>query len=1428
VATIIVAFLAAVGLVFSQSIVIVNTNARTFPSVTVKAYSFDPTGALQNIDKGDVSVSDASLTVDHTVTCDQPTSGRALSVVVMCDVSSSANDGTPSAIVLAKAGALAIPKIAAATSDEIALLSFDQGATLRYGLSTDKVKYETAVNNLVKGSGTNLTNGLLSTPMGALVHLQNAKNQRALIIFLESPTSISVLPVLSQARTYRIPIYIVALRTQLTEELKRVADSSGGAWTENVTTVAEAQTFARAYAAHAKNLPGCNISWVTKSPCTEIHPVSIARGSSLRALTYTAATTLLSGLQFSTTGIEFGISGVPIERKVTITARNADVTINSAAMASGPFTLVTPIAAGTVVKKDASIDITIKYTPLNAVGIYGTLLFATDACRVSPLYFHGGALTDGQRIKIETPLEGAKFLAGSTTNIAWSNTLPDDLVRIDVSYDNGTTWQSVAEAASGLKYKWLVGPKVSNEVKFRIQRTLIDSSKIVIYRGNSQPVYDATFINDNSSVVLGGHDGTVRQFNAITGASEKLLGTHSDWVWSVAAHPNLPIVATGSHDATVRIWNYTTGERVATIPSGSRVWCVNFSPDGKKLIIGSERLFSIYTVGEWQNADTTVFISDGPVYNAKYSGTGNRFVITHGRLATIYNSTTLAEVKTLTGHTAVVYTAALNSDGSKACTGGADFTLRIWNGETGSLTKTITPAVGSVLATQYAPDGNKLVASGVDGVAKVYEAQTLKLLHTFAGHQGIVYGTKYNNTGKKLITASTDYTARSWDIEDAKLVEDSTKYTVSIHSGEPTAQSVNFGSVVIGTGKDIRSDVVSNGGTEPLSIISARLISGNIDEFDITSTFAPFTLEAGAKLSLVANFEPLAVGARAATVEVLTGVGPVLVELTGSGVGRELNIPVVVNFGRHIALTTIVDSLIAIKLPAGNQGPETITKITLSGVQSNHFSIVSGGEGFTLTGNQQHSLTLRFQPLDLGKFAAVIEITLDNGQVRIIRLYGEGTGDASVTFSSTGILFETDKCSAVPSAKVIKLRNNGNSSLTVYAAIIDGVNAAEFALTSLGTFPIEIPPVSERDLEITFTPQTAGVKDARLIVSTNAINADNGTSTIPLIARKDSFGFELTRPTVNFNNIAEGDAAVERLLLLNTGTVGLRWSRNPIDLGSFRIESVIPDVTPPGSFSEITVRFMGGTVGTPYSATYNFVDSTCGRTQTLIMNASVRSYIGCTLRAATTSGRTGSVTAVPVYITKKVNFDRTNITTIRARMLVNGTLLTPTGDKGTLRADGMREFTIDIPIPSSDSLATTLNFNTTWGNVTASVVVFDLVTTDDTVLVRTQDGSVLIEDICRQGGPRLISLKANSASIKFWPQPATGETYADVSILERGLTSINMVDINGRMVMRIADQYFDPGVYSIPVLVTGLENGLYFVVMQTPTQRFSTRFEVVR
>ena len=182
------------------------------------------------------------------------------------------------------------------------------------------------------------------------------------------------------------------------------------------------------------------------------------------------------------------------------------------------------------------------------------------------------------------------------------------------------------------------------------------------------------------------------------------------------------------------------------------------------------------------------------------------------------------------------------------------------------------------------------------------------------------------------------------------------------------------------------------------------------------------------------------------------------------------------------------------------------------------------------------------------------------------------------------------------------------------------------------------------------------------------------------------------------------------------------------------------------------------------------------------------------------------------------------------QLLVNGTILTPTSGTpmGTFRPDGMRLIPITIQIPTTDSLATTLHFNTSWGNDTLSAIHIDSLVLADTLEIKRVDGGVIISDICREGGARLFQLAPAGAGIRVAPLPASGSTTAALTTIEAGRTTVQLVDLTGRVVSIIADRVMQGGAWYIPIDLTTIPNGSYYLVMTTPSQRIVERFEVVR
>ncbi|WP_333771087.1 TIR domain-containing protein [Streptomyces sp. IBSBF 2435] len=100
-------------------------------------------------------------------------------------------------------------------------------------------------------------------------------------------------------------------------------------------------------------------------------------------------------------------------------------------------------------------------------------------------------------------------------------------------------------------------------------------------------VYGVAFGADGAWLGSASWDGTAIIWRG--GAPRHVLRGHRGKLWSAAAHPSLPLLATAGDDHTIRLWDVDSGaERMLLSGHHGRIYSVAFSPDGTLLASGSD------------------------------------------------------------------------------------------------------------------------------------------------------------------------------------------------------------------------------------------------------------------------------------------------------------------------------------------------------------------------------------------------------------------------------------------------------------------------------------------------------------------------------------------------------------------------------------------------------------------------------------------------------------------------------------------------------------------------------------------------------------------------------------------------------------------------------------------------------------------------
>ena len=108
-------------------------------------------------------------------------------------------------------------------------------------------------------------------------------------------------------------------------------------------------------------------------------------------------------------------------------------------------------------------------------------------------------------------------------------------------------------------------PNPNPNPNLKIWRTNDPEAPRIVLNGHEDDVWCVALNLEQTAVVTGSGDRSVRLWDAETGEEACTCLGHTNGVRCVAFSPDSSMVASGSWDKTVRLWDCATGRQLATL-----------------------------------------------------------------------------------------------------------------------------------------------------------------------------------------------------------------------------------------------------------------------------------------------------------------------------------------------------------------------------------------------------------------------------------------------------------------------------------------------------------------------------------------------------------------------------------------------------------------------------------------------------------------------------------------------------------------------------------------------------------------------------------------------------------------------------------------------------------------------------------------------
>jgi hypothetical protein len=258
------------------------------------------------------------------------------------------------------------------------------------------------------------------------------------------------------------------------------------------------------------------------------------------------------------------------------------------------------------------------------------------------------------------------------------------------------------------------------------------------------------------------------------------------------------------------------------------------------------------------------------------------------------------------------------------------------------------------------------------------------------------------------------------------------------------------------------------------------------------------------------------------------------------------------------------------------------------------------------------------------------------------------------------------------------------------------------------------------------------------------------------------------------------------------------------------------------------VRFEPAASGA-LEATLTIVIDSCAAEYIITADACPPPQFG-TLDIPHVAGTPGDTVWVPLRVKQWDSFFRVDGAVLYGMLHIDCHALYPLFGDGGSWAAGARTMPMELLLGDAGDTVAMLPFLVLLGTDTTCALTWtvDSVRTGCPLSIAGISSTASVTGLCQEGGTRLFDAAAQLALEPPHPSPGNGLVQLRFRTVERGMTSLTLYDVRGRVLRRILHEALPPGDHQRGFDTSELNSGVYLLLLATPSQLRTQRFVVVK